>query len=75
MKPLLSTRVCGYIDVKRVVAVEPLKHLICTKTWNRLDDGRGIVLFRACQNLRPQTPAENQNGSEGKGALALGSRF
>ena len=49
-KPLLSTRSCGSIDVER--AVKPIKHTILTKERNRLGDGKGIVLFRAGQNLR-----------------------
>ena len=50
VKPLLSTRSCGSIDVER--AVKPMKHNILTKKRNRLGDAKGIVLFRASQNLQ-----------------------
>ena len=49
-KPLLSMRTVGSIDVER--RVKPLKHTILTKKRNRLQDPKGICLFRASENLR-----------------------
>jgi hypothetical protein len=49
-KPLLLMRTVGSIDVK--CRVKPLKHTILTKKCNRLQDPKGICLFRAPKNLR-----------------------
>ena len=50
IKPLLSMRTTGSIDVERVA--KPFKHNILRKAHNRLSDENGRILFRAAQNLR-----------------------
>ena len=49
-KPLLLMRTVGSIDVER--RVKPIKHTIMTKKRNRLQDPKGVALFRASENLK-----------------------
>ncbi len=49
-KPLLSMRTVGSIDVER--RVKHIKHDIMTKKRNRLQDSKGVALFRASENLK-----------------------
>ena len=49
-KRLLSMKSVGSMDVERTA--KPFKHSILTKERNSLKDERGIVLFRAGQNLK-----------------------
>ena len=49
-KRLLSMKSVGSMDVERTA--KPFKHSIFTKERNSLKDERGIVLFRAGQNLK-----------------------
>ena len=49
-KPLLSMRTVGSIDVER--RVKPIKPAILTKKRNRLQDPKGVALFRASENLK-----------------------
>ena len=49
-RPLMSMRTAGLMDVERVA--KPIKHMILTKQRNSLEDDRGVVLFRAQQNLK-----------------------
>jgi hypothetical protein len=48
-KPLLSMRAVGSIDVER--RIKPVKHSILTRDRNRLSDEKGVVLYRASENL------------------------
>ena len=50
VKPLLSMRTTGSIDVER--RIKPLKHNIVTKKRNRLKDPKGVSLLRASENLK-----------------------
>src|SRR6056300_1030760 len=49
-KPLLSMRTVGSIDVE--CRIKPVKNDILTKYRNRLSDEKGVVLYRASENLR-----------------------
>lgn len=49
-KPLLSMRTVGSIDVER--RIKRIKHNILTKKRNRLQDPKGVVLYRASENLK-----------------------
>ena len=49
-RPLMSMRTTGSMDVER--AAKPIKNQILTRERNRLSDEKGIVLFRAQQNLK-----------------------
>ncbi len=49
-KHLLSMKSVGSMDVERMA--KPFKHSILTKDRNALSDEKGIVLFRARQNLK-----------------------
>ncbi len=49
-KRLLSMKSAGSMDVERVA--KPFKHSILTKDRNALSNEKGIVLFRAGQNLK-----------------------
>jgi hypothetical protein len=49
-KPLLSMRTVGSIDVER--RIKAVKHEILTKKRNRLQDPKGVALFRARENLK-----------------------
>ena len=57
-RPLLSMRTTGSIDVERVA--KPFKHHLLRKDRNRLSDGKGVVLFRASQNLRHLMKAKQE---------------
>lgn len=47
---LISLRTTGSIDVERVA--KPFKNNLLRKERNRLSDEKGVVLFRAAQNLK-----------------------
>ena len=49
-KPLLSMRTVGSMVVER--SIKPIKHTIMTKKRNRLQDPKGVVLYRASENLK-----------------------
>jgi hypothetical protein len=49
-KCLLSMKSVGSMDVERTA--KPFKHCILTKDRNRLSDEKGVVMFRAGQNLK-----------------------
>jgi hypothetical protein len=49
-KRLLSMKSVGSMDVEHTV--KPFKHCILTKDRNRLSDAKGVVMFRAGQNLK-----------------------
>ena len=49
-KPLLSMQTVGSIDVER--RIKPIKHNILTKKRNRLQDPKGVALYRASENLK-----------------------
>ena len=49
-RPLLSMYTTGSIDVEGVA--KPFKRNLLRKERNRLSDEKGIVLFRAAQNLK-----------------------
>ena len=49
-KRLLSMKTVGSMDVERTA--KPFKHCKLSKDRNRLSDERGVVLFRAGQNLK-----------------------
>jgi hypothetical protein len=49
-KHLLSMKSVGSMDVERMV--KPFKDCIVTNNRNRLSDAKGVVLFRAGQNLK-----------------------
>jgi hypothetical protein len=49
-KHLLSMKSVGSMDVERTA--KPFKHCIITKDRNRLSDAKGVVMFRAGQNLK-----------------------
>jgi hypothetical protein len=49
-KRLLSMKSVGSMDVERMA--KPFKHSILTKDRNALSNEKGIVLFRAGQNLK-----------------------
>ncbi len=49
-KHLLSMKSIGSIDVERTA--KPFKHCMLSKDRNRLSDEKGIVMFRAGQNLK-----------------------
>ncbi len=49
-KPLLSMRTVGSMVVER--RIKPIKHTIMTKKRNRLFDPKGVVLYRASENLK-----------------------
>ena len=49
-RPLLSMCTVGSIDVER--RIKPVKNDILTKFRNRLSDEKGIILYRASENLR-----------------------
>ena len=57
-RPLLSMRTTGSIDVERVA--KPFKHHLLRKERNRLSDEKGVVLFRASQNLRHLMKAKQE---------------
>ena len=61
-KPLLSMRTVGSIDVER--RIKPIKHTILTKKRNRLQDPKGVALFRASENLRHIMKAKKQLGKK-----------
>ena len=61
-KPLLSMRTVGSIDVER--RIKPIKHTILTKKRNRLSDAKGIVFFRASENLKHIAKAKNSLGKK-----------
>ena len=50
VKPLLSMRTVGSIDVER--RVKGLKGTILTKKRNKLKDPKGVALMRSSENLR-----------------------
>ena len=50
VKPLISIRTTGSIDVER--AVKPIKKDILIKSRNKLSDNKAMVLFRTSENLR-----------------------
>ena len=50
VKPLLLMRTVGSIDVER--RIKPIKKEILTKKRNRLQDPKGVALFRASENLK-----------------------
>ena len=45
-----AMRTVGSIDVER--RLKPIKHNILTKKRNRLQDPKGVALFRASENLK-----------------------
>ncbi len=47
---LLSMRTVGSIKVERKLKL--IKHNILTKKHNRLGDPKGVVLFRASENVK-----------------------
>jgi hypothetical protein len=49
-KRLLSMKSVGSMDVEHTA--KPFKHCILTKDRNRLSDAKGVVMFRAGQNLK-----------------------
>ena len=49
-KRLLSMKTVGSMDVERTA--KPFKHCMLSKDRNRLSDERGVVMFRAGQNLK-----------------------
>ncbi len=49
-KGLLSMKSVGSMDVERTA--KPFKHCILTKDRNKLGEEKGIVMFRAGQNLK-----------------------
>ena len=49
-KCLLSMKTVGSMDVERTA--KPFKHCMLSKDRNRLSDERGVVMFRAGQNLK-----------------------
>jgi hypothetical protein len=49
-KHLLSMKSVGSMDVE--CTSKPFKHCILTKDRNRLSDAKGVVMFRAWQNLK-----------------------
>jgi hypothetical protein len=49
-KCLLSMKSIGSMDVE--CTAKPFKHCMLTKDRNRLSDEKGIVMFRAGQNLK-----------------------
>ncbi len=49
-KHLLSMKSVGSMDVEHTA--KPFKHCILTKDRNRLSDEKGVVMFRAGQNLK-----------------------
>ena len=49
-KRLLSMKSVGSMDVERTA--KPFKHCILTKDRNKLGEEKGIVMFRAGQNLK-----------------------
>ena len=49
-KPLLSMRTVGSMDVER--RVKPIKYEILTKKRNRLQDPKGVALYRTSENLK-----------------------
>ena len=56
-KHLLSMKSVGSMDVEHTV--KPFKHCILTKDRNRLSDAKGVVMFRAGQNLKHLHHARN----------------
>jgi hypothetical protein len=50
IRPLLSMRTTGFIDVERVA--KPFKNNMLRKERNRLSDEKGRILFQAAQDLR-----------------------
>jgi hypothetical protein len=56
-KCLLSMKSVGSMDVERTA--KPFKHCILTKDRNTLSEEKGIVLFRAGQNLKHLYHARN----------------
>ncbi len=50
IKPLMSIRTTGSIDVER--AVKPIKKDILTKSRNRMSNNKAMVLFRTSENVR-----------------------
>jgi hypothetical protein len=49
-KHLLSMKSIGSMDVERTA--KPFKHCMLSKDRNKLSDEKGIVMFRAGQNLK-----------------------
>ena len=61
-KPLLSMRTVGSIDVER--RIKPIKKEILTKKRNRLQDPKGVALFRASENLKHIMKAKKSLGKK-----------
>jgi len=61
-KPLLSMRTVGSIDVER--RIKRIKHNILTKKRNRLQDPKGVVLYRASENLKHIMNAKKMLGKK-----------
>ena len=61
-KPLLSMRTIGSMDVER--RVKPIKYDILTKKRNRLQDPKGIALYRASENLKHIMKAKKALGKK-----------
>ena len=57
VKPLLSMRTVGSMVVER--RIKPIKHTIMTKDRNRLEDPKGVILYRASENLNHIMKAKN----------------
>ena len=63
--PLLSMRTVGSIDVER--RIKRIKHNILTKKRNRLQDPKGVVLYRASENLKHIMNANKDSWKEDEG--------
>ena len=61
-KPLLSMCTVGSIDVER--RIKRIKHNILTKKRNRLQDPKGVVLYRASENLKHIMNAKKMLGKK-----------
>jgi hypothetical protein len=71
-KRLLSMKSVGSMDVERTA--KPFKHCMLSKDRNRLFDEKGIVMFRAGQNLKHLHHArESIKGKVYAGVLGLDS--